>query len=89
MHICIWVDEMVKVISLSEEAYSELKKIKDNDSFSETILKIIKDRKNKGTDYEGFAKLAGAFKEDKEEWETIKKEIYEHRKKTKVSEWSF
>ncbi len=82
-------ERMVKVISLSEEAYNELKKIKEEGSFSDVILRIIKERKKRGTDYEAIAKLAGSFKENKEEWETIKNEIYEHRKKTRVREWSF
>ena len=71
---------MVKVISLSEEAYSELKKIKNGESFSEAILRLLKNMK-RGTNYEAIKKLAGAFKENRSEWEEIKKEIYEDRKR--------
>ncbi len=89
MHAYAYTGEMmVKVISLSEEAYTELKKLKNEDSFSEAILRIIKE-KRKGTDYAAFARLAGAFKENKEEWDKIKTEIYEHRKKTRVRKWLF
>ena len=41
------------------------------------------------TDYEAIRKLAGTLKGNKEEWEKIKKEIYEQRKKTRVRTWSW
>lgn len=37
---------MAKVISLSEAAYKELKRIKGNKSFSETILSLIKEKRS-------------------------------------------
>ena len=88
MHAYAYAGEMmVKVISLSEEAYVELKKLKNGDSFSEAILKIIKEKK-KGTDYEAFAKLAGALKDSKSNWGKIKEEIYRQRK-IRTRKWQF
>ncbi len=36
---------MPKVITISDEAYEKLKRIKGNRSFSETILSLLKERK--------------------------------------------
>ena len=80
-------ENMVKVISLSEEAYRELKKLKNGDSFSEAILRVLKEKK-KGTDYEGFRKLAGALRGSRSDWEKIKEEIYKHRK-IRMRRWQF
>jgi predicted CopG family antitoxin len=38
---------MVKVVTISDESYEELKKWKGNKSFSETILALTKKRNNK------------------------------------------
>ncbi len=38
---------MVKVVTISDESYEELKKWKGNKSFSETILGLTKKRSNK------------------------------------------
>lgn len=38
---------MVKVVTISDESYEELKKWKGNKSFSETILRLTKKRSNK------------------------------------------
>ncbi len=38
---------MVKVVTISDESYNELRKWKGNKSFSETILRLAKTRKNK------------------------------------------
>lgn len=38
---------MVKVVTISDESYEELKKWKGNKSFSETILRLTKKRSTK------------------------------------------
>ena len=65
-----------KTVSLSEEAYEKLKRVKkDGESFSQVILRLI-DRKTNLN----ILDFAGAFEESSEEWETIEKEIYKRRK---------
>ncbi|HLC86175.1 MAG TPA: antitoxin VapB family protein [Candidatus Nanoarchaeia archaeon] len=55
---------MVKLISLSEEAYKVLKQLKkDSMSFSDTILKHLNhERKNKTEDLEGLIKWIKSIK---------------------------
>ena len=66
---------MVKVISLSEEAYSTLKEIKgENESFSEVIMKIRKKKKG------DLMSLFGIAKHDKEFIKGLKK-AYKERDK--------
>ena len=77
---------MVKVISLSDKAYNKLKAIKGERSFSEVVIEITSDKKKKK---ENILRLAGAFKDDARKWETIKKEIYEDRKKFKLREYKW
>ena len=73
---------MVKVISLSNEAYERLKILKGNDkSFSDIVIKITSDKKKKN-----LMDFFGIFKEDSNKWEKIKKKIYEDRKKFKLRE---
>ncbi len=72
---------MVKVISLSNEAYNKLKMIKGNKSFSETILETIENKKKKN-----ILEFFGVLK-NKEEWARIKKELEEDRKKFKSREF--
>jgi len=73
---------MVKVISLSEEAYKTLKTIKGNNSFSELVIELVNEKpKNKS-----LIDFFGVFKENADEWEKIKKNIYEDRKKFKLRE---
>tara|TARA_Y100000034_G_scaffold68539_1_gene82708 strand:+ start:7027 stop:7242 length:216 start_codon:yes stop_codon:yes gene_type:complete len=64
---------MTKVISISDEAYEILRRLKANKSFSEIIIDITKE---KGKD--NLMKFAGAI--SNKEGEKIKKEIYEDRK---------
>lgn len=66
---------MTKVISISDEAYEILKRMKNNNSFSEVIVKLSIERKS-----EGLKKFAGVL--GKTEGEKIKKEIYGDRKIT-------
>ena len=68
---------MVKVISLSNDAYATLKGIKEKDeSFSEVVLKLA--HKNKKASIMNFA---GIWKDKPALAKTIKANIKEHRKK--------
>jgi len=74
---------MVKVISLSNEAYERLKILKGNDkSFSDIVIKMTTDNKN-------IIEFAGAWSEEKDKWEKIKKQIYENRKKSKLRDYKW
>ena len=76
---------MVKVISLSEEAYRKLKALKSERSFSEVVIELAEKKANKS----GIMKFAGAFRNNADEWEEIKRKIYEDRKKFKLREVKF
>lgn len=80
MHICI----MTKVISLSDEAYNELKKLKgEGDSFSNVVIKMAKSGKK-----EGIMAFAGAWK-DKPEMGKIFRKVIKDRKRFKTREVKF
>ena len=64
---------MTKVISISDEAYGRLKKLKDEMSFSEVIVELTIEKSENN-----LMKFAGTL--TNEEAEKIKKEIYEERK---------
>lgn len=66
---------MTKVISISDKAYEELKKLKAEKSFSEIILSVLKKRSN-----ERFLSSIGSWKMSDEEAEKLKKRVYEERK---------
>lgn len=72
---------MVKVISLSNEAYERLKALKRDGSFSDVVIELI-DKKKKRNIMDFF----GIWKEDSDEWEKIKNRIYKDRKKAKLRE---
>lgn len=72
---------MVKVISLSNEAYEKLKRIKNGKSFSEVVVELV-DKRDKKKD---IMKFAGIFKED-DEWYGNMKEIIKNRKNIKLRE---
>ena len=72
---------MTKVISISDEAYNTLKKIKASKSFSEIIIEITKKKSEKD-----IMKYAGMLSD--EEGEKIKKEIYSDRKELKSRRFS-
>jgi predicted CopG family antitoxin len=76
---------MVKVISLSNEAYEKLKAIKNGKSFSEVVVELVECRKKEKKD---IMKFAGIFKED-EEWYGKMKEILDNRKSIKMREVKF
>jgi predicted CopG family antitoxin len=55
---------MVKLVSLSEKAYSRLKALKGKKSFSETVLDLVEgDKVKRGR---SLLEFAGAWKDDKE-----------------------
>ncbi len=73
MHI-----HMVKVISLSEEAYGTLKSAKGkDDSFSDVVLRLTARRRPP------LSELAGKWK-DRKELDKIEKMIYNNRRKAKL-----
>ena len=75
---------MVKVISLSETAYKELKAKKINaESFSDVVLRLIETEKTKKSNILDFF---GKWPGDKEELNKIEKELYKERKKFKLRE---
>ncbi len=76
---------MVKVISLSNEAYERLKALKRERSFSDTVIDLVEEKKKK----KDIMDFAGAFSDNAEEWEKIKRKIYEDRKKAKLREVKF
>lgn len=65
---------MTKVISISDEAYEELKRMKNGMSFSEIIVNITKEKKRSN-----LLKFAGILSDEKAK--AIKKEIAEERRK--------
>ena len=62
---------MTKVISISDDAYEELKKLKANKSFSKIIIEITKEKSK-----DSLLELAGSL--SNEDAERIKKRIYEY-----------
>ena len=75
---------MVKVISLSEEAYKEMKAAKrENESFSDVALRILHEKKQKP-----LVDFFGIWKDDKE-LNNVQKILDEDRKKFKTREAIF
>jgi len=69
---------MTRVISLSDEAYEELRKLKkDRESFSDVVIKITSKEKKPLTDF------FGKWPEPKE-LNRIEKELETERKKAKM-----
>lgn len=64
---------MTRVISISDEAYKELEKLKNGSSFTEVIINLTKEKKK-----DSIMKFAGAWKDINTD--KIKKEIYKERK---------
>ena len=80
MHICT----MTKVISLSDEAYSTLKNLKNGkESFSQVVIRISFNERKKP-----IMSFAGKWKGN-EKWEDIYKGIKEVTKKSKFREAKF
>jgi predicted CopG family antitoxin len=76
---------MVKVISLSDEAYNKLRVLKRGRSFSEVIVELTGKKKGK----KNLADFYGIWAEDADEWKKIEKDIYENRKKSKTRDFRF
>ena len=74
---------MVKVISLSNEAYRKLKELKREESFSEIVIELIEEKRKKKKNFMNFF---GIWANEADEWEKIKKKIYDDRKKAKLRE---
>lgn len=70
---------MVKVISLSNEAYEKLSSIKNGKSFSEVVVDLVEREGNKRKLIDFF----GIWKND-EKIDEIKKMIREDRKRSKL-----
>ena len=77
MHVYIIGDNVTRVISLSDEAYNELKQLKQQaESFSIVVLRLAK--KEKAVSFKSFSgKWAGSSKELKQ----IEKQLHNDRKK--------
>ena len=74
MHVCMHI--MTKVISLSDEAYNDLKSLKANDkSFSDVVRELANKSKK-----EKMMELVGAWK-DAPEMDIIFKKIFDKRHK--------
>ncbi len=67
---------MTKMVSLSEEAYETLSKMKDNGtSFSQLILKLVGESKQK----RDFFRFAGSLKAESKELDQFKKQVQKDR----------
>ncbi|MDI6721178.1 MAG: antitoxin VapB family protein [Candidatus Aenigmarchaeota archaeon] len=74
---------MTKVISLSDEAYTELEKLKNaKDSFSDVVIRLSKKEKRPLSDF--FGKWS-----DKESLDWLEKSIKRTRKETKMRDVEF
>lgn len=76
---------MVKVISLSNEAYGRLKAIKGSKSFSEVVIELSDGKRKKGD----LMKFFGIWADKSDKIEKIKKIIEEDRKNFKLNEVKF
>jgi predicted CopG family antitoxin len=74
---------MVKVISLSDDAYRKLRVLKRGKSFSELILELTE---NKRVKKKSIIEFLGIWAEDSEYWKNFKKEIRKSRDKAKMRE---
>jgi predicted CopG family antitoxin len=72
---------MVKVISLSDEAYNRLNRIKMNRSFSQIVIELVGNTRKSLRDFSGVI--------SNREAEIMKKNIMISRKKEKLREVKF
>ncbi len=86
MYVYAHMHIMVKVISLSEEAYMKLRSIKNGRSFSETIVELIEKPKK---DKKDLMEFFGIWADRKEELKQFEKLIEEDRKRFKLREVKF
>ena len=70
---------MVKVISLSNEAYEKLKFLKGTRSFSEAVVELVGNKRKKN-----ITEFVGIWADRKEEVDKMKKMIEKDRKKFKL-----
>jgi predicted CopG family antitoxin len=70
---------MVKVISLSNEAYNKLRLLKRDKSFSEIVIELV-DKKPS----QNIMKLAGAWSDNAKKWAAIEIKLYSDRRKFKL-----
>lgn len=70
---------MVKVISLSEDAYKKLRALKGERSFSDVVIELVETNPKRN-----IMEFAGIWAERSDEWEKIKEAIYKDRKKLKL-----
>lgn len=74
-----------KTVSLSDEAYEALKKIKrEDESFNDLILRLVSEQEQKD-----ILSLAGTWRGSDEETKKILETIYENRKQTKTERFNF
>ena len=73
---------MVKVISLSNEAYEKLSRAKSNRSFSQTVLRLLDSKHNT----QDITRFFGKWPGDKTELNKIENVINKDRKKFKLRE---
>ncbi|MEK6844581.1 MAG: antitoxin VapB family protein [Nanoarchaeota archaeon] len=78
---------MVKVISLSNEAYIRLKTMKGNKSFSDIVVELVEEKRGKRK--KSIMEFVGLWKEDADYWENFKKKIRESRNKARLREVKF
>ena len=78
---------MVKMVSLSDEAYRRLKVLKGLKSFSELVIEITDERTRKKKN--NLMDFFGIWKDDSEYWENFKKEIRKSRNNAKMREVRF
>lgn len=79
----MYVFTMTRCITLSDDAYNNLKALKtDNESFSEVVRRITTKKKS-----EELLKLAGIWK-DNPEMVKVMKNVYKDRKKFKLRDFS-
>lgn len=82
MCMCLYILSLTKVISLSEEAYRELRKRKaEGESFSDVVLKMAKGKRS-----ESIMDLAGTWKGG--DAERVLAEVMKERRTTKSREFN-
>lgn len=81
IYMFIYNIKMTKIISVTDEAYERLRKLKQGESFSKTIMRLTSKEKHKS-----LLDFAGAWKGDKKEMDKIFKGIAESRKHAKMKD---
>ena len=85
MHVCIHAflaNILVRVISISDEVYSELSKIKNGKSFTELLKSLIQQCENKGDPHKILEFIDTHEALSDESAEKIMAEVNEGRKRT-------